>query len=316
MKKTSIGKKLLSFTLALIFLLNTSILTDCINLSAATTLKINLTNNQTFYILPGSDHVEYKVKITSGGDLGNNITYSSNNIAIAAIDSLGTLTLKDAGTAKITVSTDTQSVTRTIQILVRSDWTKTASVQNADRITVKKNICTLKITNHMNFPLKMIYRYSTFSATNSTIQSNIESKPVYLPANTTISYDTYMDDNVKYVAVNDATFKYDQFGWSNINTKKISVKESINVSKKDKKVKVIKETITNKNKNAVIVPFQAYVYDQNGKLARIDYTVITLPGGEKTSVQNTFFFKKTTLNEYTSKVTYKFLPAMPAFQTP
>lgn len=316
MKKISIGKRLLSVTLAIIFFLSTSIITNSTNLSAATKLNINLSNNQTFYILPGSDTVEYKVKITAGGNLGNNITYTSNNIAIAAIDNLGTLTLKDAGTAKITVSTETASITRTIKILVRSDWTRTASVQNADRITVKKNICTMKITNHMDFPLKMTYRYSTFSASNNTLQSDVESKPVYLPANTTISYHTYMDDDVKYVSIDDATFKYDQFGWDNINPKKITVKETILVSKKDKKVKVIKETLTNKNKKAAIIPYEAYVYDQDGKLARIDYTIITLPGGKKTSVQNTFFFKKPTLNEYTSKVKYKFLPSMPAFQTP
>lgn len=276
---------------------------------ASSSLKINLTDNQTFYILPGSETAEYQVKITAGAELGNQATYTSDNIVIAPIDSYGNLTLKDAGSAKITVNANGMSVSRTIKIIKRTDWTKTASIKNYEKLTVKNNIGTFSITNQMDFPIRMTYTYNTYNSANATLQTEQKSTNIYLPANTTVNYKQYFADNVKYVSVTDAAFQYDQFGWKKIDAKKVTISQKTSASKN---IKTIKAIVTNKNKNTVIVPYQTYVYDKNGKLSSIDYAYMTLNGNQKKSIKNSYFYKKTTLDEYVSKVAYKFLPALPA----
>lgn len=305
--KTSKQKLLSYLACMLLFLAITVSYPVCTH--AASSLKINLTDNQTFYILPGSETVQYQVKITAGAELGNQATYTSDNIVIAPIDSYGNLILKDAGSAKITVNANGMSVSRTIKIIKRTDWTKTASIKNYEKLTVKNNIGTFSITNQMDFPIRMTYTYNTYNSANATLQTEQKSTNIYLPANTMVNYKLYFADNVKYVSVTDATFQYDQFGWKKIDAKKVTISQKTSASKN---IKTIKATVTNKNKNTVIVPYQTYVYDKNGKLSCIDYAYMTLNGNQKKSIKNSYFYKKTTLDEYVSKVTYKFLPALPA----
>lgn len=276
---------------------------------AASTLKINLTNNQTFYILPGNESVTYQVKITAGAGLGDQATYTSDNIVIAPIDSYGNLILKDAGSAKITVNANGMRVSRTIKIINRSDWTKAAPVKNHEKLTVKNQTGTFQITNQMDFPLRVTYTYNTFNSSNATLQTEQKTAGIHLPPNTTVTYKQYFADNVKYVSITDAAFQYDQFGWKKTDAKKVTISQKTSASKN---IKTIKATVTNKNKNTVIVPYQTYVYDKNGKLSSIDYAYMTLNGNQKKSIKNSYFYKKTTLDEYVSKVTYKFLPALPA----
>lgn len=305
--KTS-KQRLLSYLSCMILLL--SIIAFCpTHARASSSLKINLTDNQTFYILPGSETVQYQVKITAGAELGNQATYTSDNIVIAPIDSYGNLMLKDAGSAKITVNANGMSVSRTIKIIKRTDWTKTASIKNYEKLTVKNNIGTFAITNQMDFPIRMTYTYNTYNSANATLQTEQKSASIHLPANTTVTYKQYFADNVKYVSATGATFQYDQFGWNKIDKKKVTITQKTSASKN---IKTIKATVTNKNQNSVIVPYQTYVYDKNGKLCSIDYAYMTLNENQKKSIKNSYFYKKTTLDEYVSKVTYKFLPTLPA----
>lgn len=305
--KTSKQKLFGYFTCLVLFL---AVVAICpIHAHAASTLKINLTNNQTFYILPGSDTVKYQVKITAGAGLGDQATFTSDNILVAPIDSYGKLILKDAGSAKITVNANGMSVSRTIKIINRTDWTKAAPVKNYEKLTVKNQTGTFQITNQMDFPLRVTYTYNTYNSSNATLQIDQKTASIHLPANTTATYKQYFADNVKYVSVTGATFQYDQFGWKRINAKKVTISQKTSTSKN---IKTIKATVTNKNKNSVIVPYQTYVCDKNGKLSSIDYAYMTLNGNQKKSIKNSYFYKKTTLDEYVSKVTYKFLPALPA----
>ncbi|MCI7129335.1 MAG: hypothetical protein MSA09_01990, partial [Lachnospiraceae bacterium] len=70
---------------------------------AAGTLNINLKNNQTFYLLPGTDKLNYKVSVTSKNISGDQ-TCSSSNLSVADIDDMGTMSINDAGSTKITVA--------------------------------------------------------------------------------------------------------------------------------------------------------------------------------------------------------------------
>ena len=280
-----------------------------ISAHAASTLKINLVNDQTFYILPGSDVVEYQVKITAGAGLGDQATFTSDNILVASIDSYGKLILKDAGSTKITVNANGMSVSRTIKIINRTDWTKAAPVKNYEKLTVKNQTGTFQITNQMDFPLRVTYTYNTYNSANATLQTEQKTAGIHLPANTTVTYKQYFADNVKYVSITGATFQYDQFDWKKTDAKKVTISQKTSARKN---IKTIKATVTNKNKNGIIVPYQTYVYDKNGKLSSIDYAYMTLNGNQKKSIKNSYFYKKTTLDEYVSKVTYKFLPALPA----
>lgn len=304
----SMKQKLLVFLTCMI--LFTAIATSYpICTQAASTLKINLTNNQTFYILPGNESVKYQVKITAGAGLGDQATYTSDNIVIAPIDSYGNLILKDAGSAKITVNANGMSVSRTIKIINRSDWAKAAPVKNYEKLTVKNQTGTFQITNQMDFPLRVTYTYNTFNSSNATLQTEQKTASIHLPPNTTVTYKQYFADNVKYVSITDAAFQYDQFGWKKTDAKKVTISQKTSARKN---IKTIKATVTNKNKNSVIVPYQTYVYDKNGKLSSIDYAYMTLNRNQKKSIKNSYFYRKTTLDEYVSKVTYKFLPALPA----
>lgn len=305
--KTPIQKLLSCLLYVILFI---SIVVFCpIHARAASTLKINLVNDQTFFILPGSDTVEYQVKITAGAGLGDQATFTSDNILVAPIDSYGKLILKDAGSAKITVNANGMTVSRTIKAINRTDWTKAAPVKNYEKLTVKNQTGTFQITNQMDFPVRVTYIYNTYNSANATLQTEQKTASIHLSANTTATYKQYVAENVKYISITGATFQYDQFGWNKIDKKKVTIAQKTSANKN---IKTIKATVTNKNKNSVIVPYQTYVYDKNGKLSSIDYAYMTLNGNQKKSIKNSYFYKKTTLDEYVSKVTYKFLPALPA----
>ena len=298
-----------------LYLLGFCMLTICLvfgyanETKAATKLNINLKDNQVFYILPGNEYADFQVKITSGAELGNAATYMTDQVTIATIDGNGLLRMKDAGTVKVTVTANNMTISRTIKIINRTDWTKTVAIKNYEKITVQKNIGTFAISNQMDFPLRMTYTYNTYNPANAVVQTEQRSQKLYLPANTTITYKQHFADNVKYVSITDAIFEYDQFNWKKIDAKKVTISEKTSAKKN---VKTIRATVTNKNKNSVIVPYQTYVYDKNGKLSSIDYAYMTLDGNQKKSIKNTYFYKKTTLDEYVSKVTYKFMPVLPA----
>lgn len=275
----------------------------------AAALNINLKKNQMFYILPGSEQVEYQVKITSGAQLGNQATFFSDNVTVAAIDSFGMLTIKEAGSAKISVTTGGHTVSRKITVLNRTDWTKVVDIKGYRKITTKKNICSVKMTNAMDFPVRMVFTYNTYSAYNNQLASDVRSKEIYVAAKDTMTYQMYVEDDIKYISITDAKYDYNQYGYKSISTKNVSVKEK----KTTKKNAVnIKETVTNNNKYKIIQPYLAYVYDKNGKLERIEYTPMIVDGKDKLTVMNTYY-KISTMNEYNSKITYKFLTPMPLF---
>ncbi|MCI7129919.1 MAG: hypothetical protein MSA09_05070 [Lachnospiraceae bacterium] len=280
--------------------------------SAATKLNINLSNNQTFFILPGTDSTTYDVAITSGGELGN-VTCSSSNLEVATIDDMGKMILKDAGSTKIKVTSGNKSVTRTINVLVRSDWSKVVSVKNASKLTVKDHVLTVSLKNHMDFPIRMIYSYNTYTDAGSLIQSNASSSPIYLAANASFTYKVMMPEDVSYVSVNSATFEYNQFGCKKIDTKKVTVKESTDTDRDNKYVKYKVATLKNSNKNQVILPYYMYLYDQNGKLISVEYKTIPLAGKQKTVLREVYQTKDPHAERYTAKVVYKFSKPIPYF---
>lgn len=69
-----------------------------IHTQAANTLNINLKNNQTFYLLPGTDRLDYKVTVS--GNASGDMTCSSSNLTVADIDNMGNLSINDAGSTK------------------------------------------------------------------------------------------------------------------------------------------------------------------------------------------------------------------------
>lgn len=301
-------KKLLSIMMCMLF----AILCVCSLSSSsvkAASLNINLKNNQLFYILPGNEQVEYHVKITSGAQLGNQATYVSDNVSVAAIDSFGLLTIRDAGSAKISVTTGGHTVSRKITVLNRTDWTKVVDIKGYGKIMAKKNICSVKMTNAMDFPVRMVFTYNAYSVYNNLVTSDARSKEIYVAAKDTMTYQMYVEDNIKYISITDAKYDYNQYGYKSISTKNVSVKEKKSTKKN---AVTIKETVTNNNKNKIVQPYMAYVYDKNGKLERIEYTPMVVNGRDRLTVKNTYY-KTSTMNEYNSKITYKFLTPMPMF---
>lgn len=272
--------KTTSFVFLFILILSCLLSSLTLPTVAATKLDINLSNNQTFFILPGADKISYDVKITSGGELGT-ISCSSSNLEVATIDDMGKMILKDAGSTKIKVTSGNKSVTRTINVLVRSDWSKVVSVKNASKLTVKDHVLTVSLNNHMDFPVRMIYSYNTYTDAGSLIQINVSSSPIYLAANASFTYKAMMPEDVSYVSVNSATFEYNQFGCKKIDTKKVTIKESTDTDHDNKYVKYKVETLKNSNKTQVILPYYMYLYDQNGKLISIEYKTIQLEGNKK-----------------------------------
>lgn len=277
---------------------------------AATALNINLKNNQTFYLLPGTDKLSYKVTVSSKNISGDQ-TCSSSNLTVADIDSMGNMTINDAGSTKITVSVGSKKVTRTIKVLRRTDWTRVVSIKNRTKLAVKNNVCSMTLSNQMDFPIKTTLHYSTIADSGSTISADVKTCDIYLPASRSLAFKMMVPDGIKLVSVNDADFVYDQFGLKSIDTKKVTVKEK--TAKKDKTTKTVNETITNKNKNGVIQPYHLYLYDQNKKLISVEYHFISVAGKQKTTINYTYTTKDKYLDSYVAKVKYKFETPIPHF---
>lgn len=312
MKQLSFRNKLAAVTLVCLLTIGYIFSDNTANVSAATKLNINLSNNQTFFILPGTTSVTYDVQITSGSELGD-MTCSSSNLEVATIDNMGKMILKDAGSTKIKVTSGKKSVIRTINVLVRSDWAKVVSVKSPSKLTVKDHVCTVKLTNHMDFPVKMTCNYNTYTDAGALIQTNTSSVPIYLPANGSFTYKAMMPENVSFVTINGATYEYDQYGCKKIDTKKVTVKETTETDSKNKSVKYKIETLKNSNKNQIILPYHMYLYDQNGKLISVEYKYIPLAGKQKKTIREVYQTKDPHAERFTAKVVYKFGKAIPYF---
>lgn len=281
----------------------------------AASYKINLKNNRLFYILPGNDSVDYQVKLTSGSQLNGTMSCMTSDAAKATISNDGALNILDAGTFQVSVTYNGETITRKVQSLLRSDWTRVISITNAQKIAVSGNhVVSYKIKNLMDFPLKVTLNYNTYNANMKLIQSERLHDFIYLAANETISYKEIMPENVKYITVNHATFTYDQYGLDKISTKKVNIKETVSTSKKSKITKVIKETVTNTNSKNILVPYQTYVYDKDGKIASISYNTLKILPKQKNVFSGKYYTKQPTgQSEYASKIVYKFFTPIPEF---
>lgn len=305
--KNSCIRLLLAITLIIALINSYPLSTD-----AAAKLSINLDNNQTFYILPGATTINYDVKILSGGTLGD-VTCSSSNLDVATIDDMGKMILKDAGSTKITVKSGKKSISKTINVLVRSDWSKVVSIKNASKLSVKNQVCTLKMTNHMDFPVRMTYFYNNYTESGSLLRSNVASTVIYLPANGSLDYQIMMPEDIAYVSIDHATYEYAQYNFSKINVKKISIKQSTETDRSNKTVKYKVATIKNSNKSTVIVPYHLYLYDQNKQLISVEYRYLTIAGKQTLSLREVYQTKDSHADRFTAKVTYKFETPIPFF---
>lgn len=308
-------KRIIQKTVALI--MSVCLITICIVpcQANATSYKINLKDNQLFYILPGNDSVDYQVKLTSGNQLNGTMSCMTSDAAKATISNDGALNILDAGTFQVSVTYNGETITRTVQSLLRSDWTRVISITNAQKITVSNNhVATYKIKNSMDFPLKVTLNYNTYDANMKLIQSERLHDFIYLAANETMTYQEIVPDDVKYITVNHATFTYDQYGLDKISTKKVSIKETISTSKKSKITKVIKETVTNTNSKNILVPYQTLVYDKDGKIASISYNTLKVLPNQKNVFSGKYYTKKPAgQSEYATKIAYKFFTPIPEF---
>lgn len=276
---------------------------------AAEKLTVNLKNNQIFYLLPGTDRLDYKVTVS--GDAVGDMTCSSSNLNVANIDNMGNLSINDAGSTTITVSVGSKKITRTIQVLRRSDWTRALSIKNRTKLAVKNNVCTIKIKNEMDFPLKTVLHYNTIAESGSTIQFDQKTQQIYLPARKSLSYKFMLPEGITMISVENADFVYQQYGLKSISAKKVSIKES--TSKKDSKTKIITESITNKNKNGVILPYHLYLYDKDNQLISVEYRALSLAGKQKETLSYAYTTKDKFQDRYIAKVKYKFETPIPFF---
>ena len=301
-------------SIALIILLTIGVIWDYnqLNVSAASKLNINLSNNQTFFILPGTSSITYDVRIISGGELGN-MTCSSSNLEVASIDNMGKMILKDAGSTKIRVSSGNKSVTKSIIVLLRSDWSKVVSIKNPSKIGIKDHVCSVTLTNHMDFPVKMIYNYNTYTNEGSLLRTNIDSSPIYLPANYSFTYSVMMPEDVSFVSINHATYAYDQYGYAKINEKKVTAKESTETDSNNKTVKYKVATITNSNKNQAIIPYHIFRYDQKGQLISVEYKNMPIAGKQTLVLREVYQTKNKHAERYTAKIVYQFGKPTPYF---
>lgn len=302
--------QLIVYVLCTIFIL--TFLFPCKVSATATKLKLNWKNNQIFYILPTNyKTVSFQARIMAGGD-PSDLTCLSDNPSVATIDNTGLITFHDGGSANITVTSQGKNVRQTIKVLNRTDWSKVVTVNNFSQLKVKNNVCTIKMTNQMDFPVKMAFKYDTYNKYNTKISSNITNESIYLAANATVTYQKMMEDEISYIAITDATFDYNQYGTKNIVAKKVTVKETDSASKYSKEVRVKKATVTNNNKYDVIVPYQTYFYDKKDKLENISYGYLMVSGGKRSSIKFTYS-PKGKQEKFVKKVKYKFHTAMPVF---
>lgn len=280
-----------------------------IHTQAANTLNINLKNNQTFYLLPGTERLDYKVTVS--GNASGDMTCSSSNLTVADIDNMGNLSINDAGSTKITVSIGGHTVSRTISVLRRSDWTKALAIKNYTKIPVKNNVCHINIKNEMNFPVKTVLHYHLIADSGSTVQADLKTTEIYLSAGKTLNFQMMVPDGITMIGIDSADFTYKQFGLKSINAKKVTIKETI--SKKDQKTKIITESIVNKNKNGVILPYHLYLYDKNNHLLSVEYHFISVSGKQHTELNYIYTSKDKLQDSYVAKVTYKFEAPIPFF---
>lgn len=276
---------------------------------AATTMKINLKNNQTFYMLPGTEHLDYKV--TASGNVSGDMTCSSSNLTVANIDNMGNLSINDAGSTNITVAAGSHKITRTIYVLKRSDWTKALAIKNYTKIPVKNNVCSIKIKNEMDFPLKTVLHYHLIADSGSTVQTDLKTTDIYLPASKSMTFKMMIPDGMTMVGIDSADFEYQQYGLKSIAAKKIVIRE--NISKKDNQAKIITESIINKNKNGAILPYHLYLYDKNNQLLSVEYHSISISGKQRTELNYIYTSKDKHQDSYVAKVTYKFETPIPFF---
>lgn len=279
---------------------------------AAEKLTIDLKEQQTFYILPGNTlPVQHQIKITYNG-IGT-ISCQSNNISVATIDDFGLLTLQDGGSAKITVQAGNKKVTRTINVLVRTDWTKAVSIANYQKIPIKNGIATMKMKNLMNYPVKITYTYDTYSNQGSLLKTGLKGEEVFLPANGSLIYKVMPGEDATYMAIAGMTFYSDQFGYKSINAKNITSKVKQTKSATDKKVKIMTATVTNKNKNAVIVPYHIYLYNEKKEVMSVQYRYIRLAGKQKDTISYSYVPSDKFLENYAANVKFVFETAVPYF---
>lgn len=307
-----IKPQLIKLVLCCILIATMVLNTSALHGNAATKLKLNWSNNQLFYILP-TDYkdITFQTELKSGGD-PTDLTCMSDNFSVATIDNNGLITFHDGGSANITVTSQGKTIKQKIQVLNRTDWTKVVTISNQSKISAKNNVCTIKITNQMDFPVKMSFKYDTYNKYNTKIESNLPNEAIYLAAKATVTYKKIVTENVSYISVVDATFDYNQYASKKIDAKKVTVKEIDSVSKTSKNVRVKKEVINNKNKSDIIIPYQVYFYDKNNKLSSISYEYEVVPANKKISVKFTYSPKGKQDNIVT-KVIYKFYTPLPIF---
>ena len=304
-------KKKTSQLISLVLLLALFISVFPQNAQAAESLDINLKNNQTFYLLPGTEKLNFKVKVTASNITGDQ-TCSSSNLSVADIDNMGNMVINDAGSTNITVTVGDKKVTRTIKVLRRTDWTRVITVKNKEKLVAKNQVCSIKLTNQMDFPVKTVLHYNTIADSGSTISSDVKTSDIYLPAGKSITYKMMVPDGITMISVTGADFIYDQFGLKKIDSKKVVIKESI-LPGNAKNSKVITEKITNKNKVGIVQPYHLYLYDQKGNLISVEYKFIKVAAKQKTNVSYTYTTKDKYLDSYVAKVKYKFETPLPFF---
>lgn len=307
MKINKAKNKILTLGLSL-FLCASSFL--CIQVNAASKLKINLKDNQSFYILPSLQDATFDVDVLAGGNPANT-TCTSSNQSVASIDNNGLITFHEGGSTKITVTCDGQQISKNITVMNRTDWTKVITITNQSKISVKNNVATLKVKNLMNFPLKVTLTYNTYDKYGAVISEGIEHAPLYLAKNGNLTMKEMYADNVSYIGIVDAKFDYKEYTSGTISAKNITIKESIKSDPSTKKAKRLVETVTNKNKKTIILPYQIYLYDQNNKLMSISYDQLIVTKNQKKSASSSYFVKKPELPQYVTKVVYKFQAAVP-----
>ena len=316
MKKMKRNKIFSARNIVLLYSILTIIITGIVGYPqpayAAEKLTIDLKENQTFYILPGNPlPMQHQIKIKYNG-IGT-ISCQSSNLSVATIDDLGLITIQDGGSTKITVKAGDKKVTRNINVLVRTDWTKAVSIANYQKLSIKNGIVTMKMKNLMNYPVKLTYTYDTYSNQGSLLKTGLKGEEVFLPANGSVTYKAMPNQDATYVAITGMTFYSDQFGYKTINAKNVTSKVKKTKSTTDKKVRIITATVTNKNKNAVIVPYHLYYYNEKKEVISVQYRYMRLAGKQTDTATYLYVPSDKFLENYAADVKFVFETAVPYF---
>ena len=304
--------KIIAYALAVCMIFNLAVVFHTENADAATKLAINLTNNQTFYFLPGTTDLNYQVKITAGGATGS-MKCTSSNTLVATIDDFGNLHLTDAGSTKITVKSGSKKVTKTINVLNRSDWTKALTINNYNKIVAQNNVLTVKLKNNMDFPIEIQYAYDVYDDNGALRKSDEKSEVILLGANKSLTYKTMVPNECAFIKINGCSFVYDQFGYQKINEKNVTMKESTKKDKNDKTIRYKVVTLKNKNKYKVRYPYHLYIYDNNNQLVRVEYRIAMIPAKTTIELEQMYFSSRQFEKVYDAKVKYVFDKMIPNF---